>query len=849
MATTLLLTVQLCFAVEFEIGPPTDIDPAEALTGDYAGDVGVATDGSNWLVVGSFNGQLQADLISGDGTRLPPGRLAIGSSLQLGPPAVVFDGENYLVIWVDESIVGSEATIRMRAVTPAGEMGEPTILAKPGVGAAYELFASSLGSTTLIVWRDREERAHWMLLNGTLLGQGTLEFAERVYGIGLAASDSGWLLATATTTTLQGVRFGTDGTVRDAVPFSIFAGYASDLSIAAADDGWAVAFRARDGIQAVRVASDTATTPVPEPLYATSSAFPDTKLLRTRSGYVLFAFETISDLAERVLLRTFAPDLSSTSDPIAVEPGSFDATGTITAGVRGDEILLGWSSERGWRARRVTTSGEFEDPGLFWLLSRANQQTRSDAAYRDGRWFVSWFDRRGPDSGIFGRLLDHSGAPTANVATRISNGVPRGRPRVAAGNGSWLNVWTNDGYSVVAKRLDADATAIDSEAIVLGESLQEPAAAFDGVNWGVAWESSTQLNTVMFQRIAADGSLVDDQAIAVSAGLEVEEWTVGVDHVAGAYRVFWVTPSAGLYEQWLDASGQLVYQAPLLRAATASVTTRPAIAHAPTRDWLLWQDTFSGRLMFADTTRGSRSLDVYSASFDLVAVADSAMSAWVSDSGSVDLGITNPAGTLESVPAFTALAYEPNLAFDGQDSALLTYTEGRTISGRYTPRIAARVVTIQRDDPTNEGGAGGSAGAPGHAGDDAGGNANAGGTDGQSGNVGVPEAGAPSEPSDGGEPHSTGGEPNSSGGRSGSGGRATNPSAGRSPGGRGGVSGATEPGDEPGSRIIRTKGCGCRVGAAEHHGASLVLLLSTSLTLLRRRRVRQAQSLGFGKND
>jgi hypothetical protein len=128
-------------------------------------DPAVAFDGTNYLVVWSDNrnGSPFVDnfnifgaRVARDGTVLDSGAFAIGNTTaNQGPPALAFDGHNYLVAWVDTRNGNSSFDIFAARVSPTGTVLDPGGIPVSLSGAAQARPAVSCdGGECLVAWQD-----------------------------------------------------------------------------------------------------------------------------------------------------------------------------------------------------------------------------------------------------------------------------------------------------------------------------------------------------------------------------------------------------------------------------------------------------------------------------------------------------------------------------------------------------------------------------------------------------------------------------------------------------------------------------------------------------------------------
>ena len=116
----------------------------------------IASDGESYFVVCGWDQRSTNDVygtpVAADGTVLDPNGILISSGHDASHPAIAFDGENYLVAWLDN---GGDGDIYGARVTPAGELLDPGgIPISTAAGSqAYPSVAFD-GANYMVAWED-----------------------------------------------------------------------------------------------------------------------------------------------------------------------------------------------------------------------------------------------------------------------------------------------------------------------------------------------------------------------------------------------------------------------------------------------------------------------------------------------------------------------------------------------------------------------------------------------------------------------------------------------------------------------------------------------------------------------
>ena len=118
---------------------------------------------------------------------------------------------------------------------------------------------------------------------------------------------------------------------------------------------------------------------------------------------------------------------------------------------------------------------------------------------------------------------------------------------VAYGGGSYLVVWKNTSDSrIIASRVGTDGRVLDPAGVTISPSAHnaaEPAIAFDGTNYLVAWDDNRNdpWGDIFAARVSPAGTVLDPSGIAVAAdsspaGLAQREPSVAAN---GSFLVAW----------------------------------------------------------------------------------------------------------------------------------------------------------------------------------------------------------------------------------------------------------------------------------------------------------------------
>jgi hypothetical protein len=196
------------------------------------------------------------------------------------------------------------------------------------------------------------------------------------------------------------------------------------------------------------------------------------------------------------------------------------------------------------------------DAPLTLVAAAGNQTLPAVAGGPDG-WLVAWEDSRGPSTDVYAGRVGADGSPADGGGFIVSLGAnAQQQAAVARGDAGWLVVWNDDRggstSNVWGARVAVDGTVRDPSGIRISSSgkAADPAVAFDGQGWLVAWEdvrSGTSYD-IYAARVSLAGAVLDPSGIAVSRRATGEFLPAiafdGQDHVL----VWQVQTAAGDYD-------------------------------------------------------------------------------------------------------------------------------------------------------------------------------------------------------------------------------------------------------------------------------------------------------------
>jgi hypothetical protein len=278
---------------------------------------------------------------------------------------------------------------------------------------------------------------------------------------------------------------------------------------------------------------------------------------------------------------------------------------------------------------RVSASGELLGPAF--PVSRAQGDERSPAVAFDGTsYLVVWQDHRdGPYLNVYGarvtiagEVLDPEGLP---IDTQVDHQL---RPAIAFGGTDFLVVWadrrTGMSLDVYGARVARDGTVLDGAGfpIASGDRHQdEPAVAFDGTSFVVAWQDQGPGETdLRAARVSPAGVILDPAGFTVS-GASSEQTLPAVAAAGGNAFVAWQDFRAGTTADVYAA--RIAVDGTVLDPAGIPVATGPADDRLPAlafdgRTWLaVWARTEGGETAVHAARLDAQGTPVDASSFEI----------------------------------------------------------------------------------------------------------------------------------------------------------------------------------------------------------------------------------------
>ena len=497
-------------------------------------------------------------------------------------PAVAFDGENFLVVWIDRRHVETTDEISTYRVYGArvdrtGRLLDPfgiEIAIAPGAGRPEVAFD---GTSYLVVWQERRGSApeiRGARVSTTGVPLDTRSFAislgeSRAYAPKVAFDGTNYLVVWYETNggSVRGVRVTPAGGVLDEGDLELSSGPSLHTNPAVACDG----------TNCLVVWEES-----PE-----SGGGP--RIGGTRVSKMGVALD-----------RTSVIDVARGSSPAAA--------------FNGTDYVLAWGGGTGGVvAARVSASGEVLDPAGIQLTSPFLISNSPAIACHGLGCLVTWRVSTESTRHVRGSIVTTSGSTSAlwgvELWTELEASISV-ELAVAFDGDDYLVVWSTGapGWAypdVVAARVDTSAAVVGETPLTVARGATgegEPAAAFDGTNYLVVWQDSRNGNDDIYAaRVAADGTLLDHVPIAVSTEPAAQR-RPRVAFGGTNYLVVWEDrrshSDSDIYAARVSPEGELLDPSGIVLSAAPGEQRLPAVLGGPGCDEYLvvWADARGGEL-------------------------------------------------------------------------------------------------------------------------------------------------------------------------------------------------------------------------------------------------------------
>jgi hypothetical protein len=489
---------------------------------------GIGFDGTNYLLVwdDDRDGDMYYDVygarITRSGTVLDTAGIPISvEQNNQGLARVAFDGANYLITWIDERTLEGDYRIYAARMTPQG-----VVLDTSGIQITDSLSmypAVVFDSTNyFVVWTDGRN------------GEEADIYGARVTPAGVVIDSGGIPISTAE--------------LDQFMPAVIYDGARHFVA-------WTDYGEMSEDPYGARVTADGTVLDPDGILLAYSYNSP------TQQSPVA-AFDGTNYLAVWQDDRDQYPDIYAarvTSDGTILDPeGILVGTGfqygsTPAVAFDGTNFLVVWSAWSGMDCdiygARVTPAGVVLDPAGIPIAASQYFETDPDLAFDGANYLVVWdhADVENQKYDVYGARVTPQGTVLQELA--IAADSSQFSPAVSFGATDYLVTWADDrdGDSVMdvyGARVSPAGVVLEPNGIPISTSdmdQSDPAVAFDGANWLVAWDDDRDGDSVMDvygARVSPAGVVLEPSGIPISTS-DMDQWYPAVAFDGANWLVAW----------------------------------------------------------------------------------------------------------------------------------------------------------------------------------------------------------------------------------------------------------------------------------------------------------------------
>jgi hypothetical protein len=248
-----------------------------------------------------------------------------------------------------------------------------------------------------------------------------------------------------------------------------------------------------------------------------------------------------------------------------------------------------------------------------FLISRSQTDQQNGEVATNGTIALAiWDEEIGPNREVFAARFDSSGRAIDGSGLQLSAGGTNQRPSAAFDGHDWLIAWARtsqqSGTVVVARRVSAAGTVIDTEDIVLGAgSSAAPRTSSSGSGWIVAWTASRPGNgcpagsgsatRVVVSRVSSNGVVLDPDGIVVAPDIPMDQTDADIGWNGSSFVAAW-TNSCFLFHNptRYSISGALIApdlkridSVPLTGVASTAPLSKPQVAADARGSIVAWQ--------------------------------------------------------------------------------------------------------------------------------------------------------------------------------------------------------------------------------------------------------------------
>jgi hypothetical protein len=267
-----------------------------------------------------------------------------------------------------------------------------------------------------------------------------------------------------------------------------------------------------------------------------------------------------------------------------------------------------WDSGGDIHGARVTPAGMVLDTAGFVISHGVDYQDAPAVAFDGANFLVAWEDRDTVDH-IHGARVTPAGTvlDTAGVVISPAEGGQY-RPAIAYGGASYLATWDSyhDGEEDVrGARVAPTGTVLDSAGVEISQAAngqQSPALAFDGTNFLVAWQDyrdGSGFTDIYGTRVSPQGAILDSTSFVIShAANDQRDPALAFD--GANFLVVWDDGRDGgdwdIFGARVTPQGQVLDTAGVAISRSAYAHCFPALAFDGTNFFVVWYERLYGGL-------------------------------------------------------------------------------------------------------------------------------------------------------------------------------------------------------------------------------------------------------------
>lgn len=541
----------------------------------------VAASNAGWLAVyeSDLDGHLKGRRLDAQGEPFgAPFAIALDHA-EGSAPRVVFDGSQFVVVWLDLS--DETVELCLQRVSTQGELiGSRDKAVVPSAGSLmFDLARGPSGVVVMFCGFDDVESTcrTWTVPEETGLEPADVLPAASPLGSVLDVEFSGDTLLAALESgpAVELLRADAKGEYIEG-PLQMLQGNTEQLgpTVAPTSDGFAVLWRDEVDTRLAQVSRAGVVTTEALPLIAANDSYRQ-RVVAVPQGFLLFAYD-----AAGPLMRRYSTTWQLLGEPLAVPQGVRFMDAALA--VNGSLLLTSWQSTAKAEAMALEPSA-VAWPAAKPISVTPKAQEQPHAALGPDGGLIVWFE----EPFLRARLLDEQGAPMGSTFTLVT--VPDKGGLVVAGvsghpGGRWLVLWY-DTY------LQTHAVVYDAQMQVVGTDLLEPGTQMQCVatkdGWVVAFNDYDDVQNkqaVVSQRIDLSGKVAAPMRLSQPLDYPSPFDITALPGSSGAYRVWWegaatvVAADVSASDQVTPLALPAIYAPDLMWLTAAQGTTRSALA-------------------------------------------------------------------------------------------------------------------------------------------------------------------------------------------------------------------------------------------------------------------------------